>query len=243
MLLLSTKKDIWDSGDGPKVSHKEQLMKYKCLILDHDDTVVKSTPAIHYPSFVEALKSLRPKVELSLNDFVNYCFAPGFVELCTDIMKFNETEQEYQYKIWKNYVNENSPDFYPGFPELIKDYKSSGGIICVATHSESRHIIRDYTLHCDGIIPDLIFGWDMEESKRKPNPYPIVETMKSFNLKNTEMLVLDDLKPGLTMARSCNVEFAAAGWSHGVPEIEDYMRDNSDYYFSTVDEFREFILG
>lgn len=219
-------------------------MRYKCLILDHDDTVVKSTPAIHYPSFKEALKSLRPEVDniISFNEFVQYCFDPGFTALCKDVMKFNEREQEHQYKIWKTYVNENSPDFYPGFPELIRDYKKSGGIICVVSHSESENIIRDYTLHCDGLVPDLIFGWDMEEGKRKPSPYPIIEIMKRFNLNNKEMLVLDDLKPGLTMARSCNVEFAAAGWSHTLPQIEEYMRNNSDYYFSTVEEFKEFVL-
>ncbi len=216
-------------------------MKYKCLVLDHDDTAVKSTPDIHYPSFTEALKSLRPEIELSLNDFVNYCFNPGFTELCKDILKLSDTEQQYQYKIWKMYVRENTPDFYPGFPELIKEYKSSGGIICVVSHSESEQIIRDYTLHI-GLEPDLIFGWELEEHQRKPNMYPIVEIMKKFNLNNTEMLVLDDLKPGLDMARSCNVKFAAAGWSHSVPEIEDYMRINSDYYFSTVDEFRKFIF-
>jgi phosphoglycolate phosphatase/pyrophosphatase PpaX len=216
-------------------------MKYKCLVLDHDDTAVKSTPDIHYPSFVKALKSLRPEIELSLNDFVNYCFAPGFSGLCKDVLKFSDTEQRYQYKIWKDYVNENSPDFYPGFPELIKEYKKSGGIICVVSHSESEQITRDYTLHC-GLKPDLIFGWELDEHQRKPNSYPIIEIMKRFNLNNTEMLVLDDSKPGLDMARSCNIVFAAAGWSHSVPEIEEYMRINSDYYFSTVDEFKEFIL-
>ena len=216
-------------------------MKYKCLVLDHDDTAVKSTPDIHYPSFVKALKSLRPEIELSLNDFVNYCFAPGFSGLCKDVLKFSDVEQQYQYKIWKDYVNENSPDFYPGFPELIKEYKKSGGIICVVSHSESEQITRDYTLHC-GLKPDLIFGWELDEHQRKPNSYPIIEIMKRFNLNNTEMLVLDDSKPGLDMARSCNIVFAAAGWSHSVPEIEEYMRINSDYYFSTVDEFKEFIL-
>ena len=29
-------------------------MKYKCLVLDHDDTVVDSTASIHYPAFLEA---------------------------------------------------------------------------------------------------------------------------------------------------------------------------------------------
>lgn len=216
-------------------------MKYKCLILDHDDTAVKSTPDIHYPSFLEALKSLRPESYiLSYKEFVSYCFNPGFSELCKDILKFSKEEQEYQYKIWKKYTRENSPDFYLGFPELIKKYKRSGGIVCVVSHSESEQIIRDYTLHC-GLIPDLIFGWELEEHQRKPNAYPIVEIMKRFNLNNKEILVLDDLKPGLDMARSCNVDFAAAGWSHGVPEIENYMRTNSDYYFSTVEQFKEFL--
>lgn len=221
----------------------EKYMKYKCLILDHDDTAVKSTPSIHYPSFVDALKFLRPEIEMiSIKEFVQYCFDPGFSALCKDILKFSESEQEYQYNIWMTYVNENSPEFYQDFPELIKEYKKLGGIICVVSHSESENIIRDYALHCDGLVPDLIFGWDMEEDKRKPNPYPIIEIMKRFNLNNKEVLVMDDSKPGLTMARSCNVEFAAAGWSHTLPEIEEYMRNNSDYYFSTVDEFMEFVL-
>ena len=35
-------------------------MKYKCLVLDHDDTVVDSTAEIHFPAFVEYLKIARP---------------------------------------------------------------------------------------------------------------------------------------------------------------------------------------
>lgn len=218
-------------------------MKYRCLILDHDDTVVRSTPDIHYPSFVEALKTLRPEKKLlSLEEFVSYCFNPGFSELCKDVLKFSKAEQEYQYKIWKSYTKSKSPDFYFGFPELIKEYKKSGGIICVVSHSESQQIARDYMLNCN-FTPDLIFGWDLEEHQRKPNPYPILEIMKKFNLDKHEVLVVDDLKPGLDMARSCNVKFAGAGWSHIIPDIKKYMKNNSDYYFSTVESFKKFILS
>lgn len=216
-------------------------MRYRCLILDHDDTVVKSTPDIHYPSFIEALKTLRPDIHLSLEEFVSYCFSPGFSQLCKDVLKFNETEQEYQYKIWKSYTKEKCPEFYSGFPEFISEYKKLGGIICVVSHSESEQIIRDYLLHC-GITPDSIFGWELEEHQRKPNSYPVIEIMKKFNLNNNEILVLDDLKPGLDMAKSCNVEFAGAGWSHIIPEIKNYMKNNSNYYFPTVESFKEFIL-
>jgi len=218
-------------------------MKYRCLILDHDDTVVKSTPDIHYPSFIEALKVLRPdRLPLSLEDFVSYCFNPGFAELCKDILKFTKEEQEYQYKVWKRYTKEKVPEFYPGFVDLIKEYKKSGGIVCVVSHSESEQIVRDYKLNC-GLTPDLIFGWELEEEKRKPNPYPILEIMKEFNLNNSEIMVVDDLKPGLDMARSCNITFAAAGWSHLIPEIKNYMKINSDYYFTTVSSLKNFIFN
>lgn len=217
-------------------------MKYRCLILDHDDTVVKSTPDIHYPSFVEALTVLRPDMKpLSLEEFVSYCFNPGFAELCRDILKFSKEEQNYQYEVWKSRTSK-IPDFYPGFPELIVKYKEAGGMIAVVSHSEKELIARDYMLNCK-LEPDLIFGWDVEENKRKPSPYPILEIMRSFNLSNDEILVVDDLKPGLDMARSCNVAFAGAGWSHIVPEIKAYMKINSDFYFSTVDDLREFVFS
>ncbi len=218
-------------------------MKYRCLILDHDDTVVQSTPDIHYPSFVEALKILRPnRKPITLEEFILYCFNPGFAELCKDILKFTEEEQEYQQRIWKKYTTTKVPEFYPGFVEFIKEYKNLGGIICVVSHSESKQIIRDYELNCD-LTPDLIFGWEPEAYKRKPNPYPIIEIMKRFNLQCDELLVVDDLKPGLDMARSCNVEFAGAGWSHLIPEVKDYMEKESDYYFQTVSSLEEFILS
>ncbi len=217
-------------------------MKYKCLILDHDDTVTMSTPNIHYPSFVEALKVLRPNTEiLTLEDFVSNCFSPGFSELCKDILKFNKEEQEYQYKVWTSYTKSKIPEFYPGFAELIKDFKNAGGIICVASHSESEQIKRDYMINC-GIVPDKIFGWDLEVDKRKPNPYPIEEAMRIFNLSSKDILVVDDLKPGLDMAKSCDVDFASAGWSHLIPEIIDFMKDNSNYYLSSVSELRDLVL-
>lgn len=217
-------------------------LRYRCLILDHDDTAVKSTPDIHYPSFVEALKELRPETApLSLEEFVSYCFNPGFGELCRDIMRFNDKEQEYQYKMWKSSANNKIPDFYPGFPELITEYREAGGLIAVVSHSEKELIARDYMLKC-GMEPDLIFGWEQEEHKRKPSPYPVLEIMKRLKLENDELLMVDDLKPGLDMARSCSIAFAAAGWSHIIPEIREYMEQNSDYYFATVEELRKFVL-
>ena len=36
------------------------MLKYPCLVLDHDDTTVNSTATVHYPAFVEFMKIYRP---------------------------------------------------------------------------------------------------------------------------------------------------------------------------------------
>ena len=33
-------------------------MRYQCLVLDHDDTVVRSAETVNYPAFVEQLHNL-----------------------------------------------------------------------------------------------------------------------------------------------------------------------------------------
>jgi predicted HAD superfamily phosphohydrolase YqeG len=35
------------------------MLNYKCILLDHDDTIVESTQEIHYPSFLETLRTFR----------------------------------------------------------------------------------------------------------------------------------------------------------------------------------------
>lgn len=216
-------------------------LRYRCLVLDHDDTAVMSTPEIHYPSFVEALKVLRPEREmLSLDEFILHSFSPGFSELLDEVLKLNKEEKEYQYKVWRSYTKSKIPDFYEGFPELIREYKELGGIVTVVSHSEIDQIERDYKLGCN-MTPDLIFGWDDEASKRKPSPYPIQEIMRRFNLDKSDILVVDDLKPGMVMAKSCGADFAAVGWAHQIQSIMDCMRSEADYYFTSVEDLRKFL--
>ena len=61
------------------------MLKYKCLILDHDDTTVDSTATVHYPAFVEYMKLHHPEINLSLEEYFLANFDPGVVALFTDI--------------------------------------------------------------------------------------------------------------------------------------------------------------
>ncbi len=209
----------------------------RCLVLDHDDTSVMSTPVLHYPSFIKALELLRPeRASMSLEDFVRYNFEPGFAELCSDILCFTEEERQVQYGIWLDYVKDKPSPFYPGFWDMLTAFKAQGGLITVVSHSEAEKILFDYR-HAGDLLPDAVFGWDFDEAKRKPSPWPLQQIMERFHLHEDDLLVLDDLKQGLLMARAAGVRFACAGWSHVIPEMVEYMKGHSDYYFDTVASF------
>lgn len=218
-------------------------LRYRCLVIDHDDTAVDSTATIHYPAHVEAMRIMRPgHPVISLEEFLRKSFDPGILAYYKCELGMSDDEIEIEFKIWEEFAAQRIPRFYDGFLEVLKEHRGRGGVVAVVSHSYKELIERDY-LSAGEFVPDVIFGWDFDENKRKPNPFPIYEILKTFRLKPEDVLVVDDMKPGILMARSAGVEVAAAGWAYRIPEIEEYMRSNCVEYFSTVKSFRSFIFG
>ncbi len=208
-------------------------MKYKCLVLDHDDTVVNSTETVHYPAFSKSLSVLRPEIKISLEDHIKYNFDPGFSDYCYKILGFTEEEMRFQVDNWNEYVKKHIPKAYPGISEVIKRQKEEGGYVCVVSHSMKDNILRDYREN--GLpLPDAVFGWERPAAERKPSPFPLFEIMKTFSLSPKEMLVVDDLLPGKKMADAAETDFAAAGWSRFVPGISERMKEECKVYLPTV---------
>jgi phosphoglycolate phosphatase-like HAD superfamily hydrolase len=211
------------------------MLRYKCILLDHDDTIVESTKEIHYPSFLETLRTLRPEEEaISLHDFVSLCYHPGFLGLC-DKYGFDKEEMVEEYTIWKKYTRGHIPAAYPGIKEILLRFREEGGLIVVISHSESTEILRDYRQNF-GFDPDLVYGWELGEDKRKPYTYPLDDAMLKLNLKNTDCIMIDDLKLGMTMVRQRNIPFIAAGWSHFIDKIKDELKVEADYYCAEVSD-------
>ena len=211
-------------------------MRYKCLVLDHDDTVVSSTATIHFPSFLEFLSKVRPDSHYSLEEYFRKNFDPGIMELFTDELHFTPDELDEEYRFWQAYVKTRVPRAYDGMREILERHRAQGGLITVVSHSTSQTIMRDYRENALP-MPDLIFGWELPLEQRKPNAWPLLEIMKRFGLAASDLLMLDDLKPGYDMARAAGVDFAAAGWANDIPEIEGFMRRNCDFYCKTVSDF------
>lgn len=218
------------------------MLKYPCLVLDHDDTVVQSEKTIGYPFFCYILSQYRPGKTITLEEYVRDCHNFGFANMCRLRWQFTEQELMDEYLGWMDYVRTHIPDPFPGIGQIVHRQKEESGLLCVVSHSSIENITRDYEVHF-GIQPDAIYGWDLPEEKRKPNPWPLQDIMKKYNLKPEEILVVDDMKLAWVMASQENVKVAFAGWGKtDFPELAKEMTEICDFTFHSTKELEKFLF-
>ena len=219
------------------------MLKYPCLVLDHDDTVVQSELTVNFPYFLLTLDSLRPGATISAEEYADGCYRMGFANMCRQRFSFTEQEVLEEYRGWKEYIKTHSPDPFPGIGDVIRKQKALGGKVCVVSHSCNENITRDYSRNF-GILPDEIFGWDLPEELRKPNDYALKAIMDKYGFSPREMLVVDDMKLAYTMAKKQQVPIAFAAWGRkNCPAICEEMRRICDFSFDTPQEFGNFLFG
>jgi phosphoglycolate phosphatase len=230
---------------GPPLSFYGTVsLPYRCLIIDHDDTAVDSTPVVHYPAHLEAVRTLRPgRRPIDLEAWFLKNFHPGIMAYLAEELGFDQAELQEELRIWRRYTASITPPFFPGFLETLARFKERGGIVAVVSHSEQEVILSHYRAAGAGSFePDAVYGWQDEEARRKPSPWPVQQILARHGLSPRQALILDDLKPGVLMSRASGVPVAAAGWSHRIPAIEGFMRAHCLAYFATVAELDRFVL-
>lgn len=218
------------------------MLKYPCLVLDHDDTVVQSEKTLGFPFFKEILCRFRPGVTISYEEYVYGCHDMVFSEMCRTKWQFTDSELLEEYLGWKEYVRTHVPLPFPGIDRILRRQKEEGGLICVVSLSGEENIARDYNEHF-GIKPDVIYGWGLPEEQRKPHPYPLLDIMDRYHLSPEELLVVDDLKLAWKMASPLNVPVAFAAWGKAdFPELAQEMRTLCDYSFDSTESFYHFLF-
>lgn len=219
------------------------MLRYPCLILDHDDTVVQSETTINYPYFCYILDQFRPGKTITLEEYLCGCFHPGFAGMCREKYSFTEQELREEYKGWMEYVRTHIPAPYPCMDRIIRRQKEEGGMLFVVSHSGEENIKRDYKTHF-GILPDGIYGWDLPEHQRKPSSYPLEHIMTAYGFSKDQMLVVDDLKPAWQMAKQVDVPIAFAAWSkQSVPQIIEEMTALCDFTFNSPEKLEKFLFN
>lgn len=218
------------------------MLKYPCLVLDHDDTVVQSEATINYPFFVYILDQFRPGTTISLEEYVEGCCHLGFADMCRKWYNFTEQELLDEYKGWQEYIKHHIPAAFPGIDRIIRRQKEEGGIICVVSHSSDQNILRDYREHF-GITPDAIYSWDLPAHLRKPSTFALEDIMKRYHLSPSQLLVVDDMKPAYEMASAAGVPIAFAAWGRtDYPEIAAEMRSLCDFFFDSTEALEKFLF-
>ena len=218
------------------------MLKYPCLVLDHDDTVVQTLKTLSYPFWCLELEQFRPGTAMSLSDYVLECYRWGFADMCKQIFHFTEEELKQEHSQWNRYIQENTPAPFPAIERIIRRQKEEGGKLFVVSHSGSDTISRDYETHF-GIQPDGIYGWDRPEHQRKPNPWPLLDIMDKYGFQPEEILVVDDMQLACQMADPLGVKVAFAGWDDmGVPEQRRDMENRCAFTFNTIEALEAFLF-
>lgn len=220
------------------------MTRYRCLVLDHDDTAVMSTPNVHYPSFIDTMKKLRPDVPpIEEEAYFRMWFDSNFDHYCKNVLRFTSEEEDFQLSNWRGYVERIIPAFHDGMEDIIRRQIAEGGLVCVVSHSYSHYIKRDY--EAAGLPqPHCMLGWEIGADKQKPHPYPLEYIAQKYNLAPSDILMVDDLKPGYDMSQAFGCDCALALWSYtqslrdfitagcpkGIPMLT--TRDLANYLFS-----------
>lgn len=218
------------------------MLKYPCLVLDHDDTAVKSELTVNYPCFLLALEKFRPGETMEYSEFVDWCFRHEFTDFLRIKYDFTEEELLEEYHMWQDYSKTHIPPAYEGIRELIAEQKKRGGLVCVVSLSSRENILRDYRTHF-GIEPDLIFSCDDPRDQRKPNPYPLEQIMARCSLSPSQLLMIDDLPTGPQMAAKAGASSVFAAWSRQEsPAVLASMAKICDYTFHSTEDLYKFLF-
>ena len=80
-------------------------MRFPCLVVDHDDTVVDSTATVHFPCFVEYMAKFHPNIHYTLEQYLTDNFDPGIVALFRDIIGMSDEEIAREERYWNASVS------------------------------------------------------------------------------------------------------------------------------------------
>lgn len=218
------------------------MLKYKCLVLDHDDTVVQTEKAIGYPYFRNYIERIRPGHTLSYEEYVRDCNDRIFADMCREKWNFTEEELQEEYTGWKAYALSHVPPIFPGIDRVIHRQKAEGGLVAVSSLSSRDNIRRDYEMNM-GIQPDAVYDYDLPHDQRKPNPYALQDIMDKYGLKPEEILVVDDMKLAWMMAKPLGVPVAFAAWGKTeFPALCQEMRQICNFAFDSPEELEKFLF-
>ncbi|MBS3987782.1 MAG: HAD family hydrolase [Erysipelothrix sp.] len=199
-------------------------LRKKCLILDHDDTIINSQESIHYPLFVEVLKQLRPNIKpIDFERFIELSNEHGFVKMCRLLYHYTPQEIQYEYEYWRQRSSTIQAPSFNGLKEVLTQFVDTGGKIIVYTMNAKQNVIDDYE-RLFNLTPDVIIAHDSFYKLKKPYRLSLLKALDDLKLNVTECVFIDDTPMLLELKDRLNMDFIAANWAKSAQPL---WKDNT----------------
>ena len=155
-------------------------------------------------------------------------------ELCGD--RYEEARKDY-YKFYSD--NHSMAELYPGMKEILEYLKNKNYPLGIFTgKGRAASMITLKELGVDHYFDLIVTGDDVKN--HKPSSEGILKYVNHFGLKKEKVLMIGDSVSDVMASKEARIKVASALWDSYAKEKVQALE--SDFYFNSVEELREFLL-
>ena len=156
-------------------------------------------------------------------------------ELCGE--RYEEARKDY-YNFYSE--NHSMAELYPGMKEILDYLKNKNYPLGIFTgKGQEATMITLKKLKVDHYFSLIVTGDDV--TNHKPSAEGILKFVNQFGLKNERVLMIGDSVSDIIASKEAGIKIASALWDSYAREKVKTLQ--SDYYFYSVAELRNFLLN
>lgn len=188
---------------------------YKLIILDFDGTI-GDTNKIIIDTMQATLREL--KLPMRSREECRKTIGLPLREGFRTMMPLTDEQNEDCFNTYNRIFDENNRnvevEMFPGVKEAIKQWHNAGTIITLAS-SRGNASLTNFVeqMQLSKYISLILGAEDVEIAK--PNPYPVLKTLKHFNIAPEDTLVVGDMSFDILMGKRAGCHTCAVTYGNG----------------------------
>ena len=206
----------------------------KLIILDFDGTLA-DTRGLIVKTMQQTLDALG--LESRTDDQCAAMIGLPLKQAFTDLLPITDEIGEQCVETYRRLFNENNALYviptFPNVMETLHQLHEQGYTLTIASSRSNRSLMEFVNdMHLNDVIPYVLGAEDVAHAK--PYPDPVLQTLKTFDCKPEDALVVGDTWYDIEMGRRAGVR--TCGVTYGNGSREELMRAGADYL---IDDFGE----
>ncbi len=175
------------------------MKKYSCIIFDWDGTLMNSLQKIS-----ESVRAAAVDVDLPVptasqaKDIIGLGLEDSMMKLFGDIGEEKIAHIVDRYKHHFVHQNKTAQPLYPGVLDGLEELSQAGAFLCVATGKARKGLER--VLTAEAMHDYFIYTRCADESRTKPHPQMLLDTLDFLALDKHECLMVGDTEYDMQMA-------------------------------------------